>query len=161
MDKKLILPICIIYKYIYIYFFWLRVGGARPRGALWASRHWIKIFIIFPIMEVIRPSYLSIREEEHHVLALHARHLVEPPQVLVEAVVVVSSAQFDLEAAVAAHVGRQASERLLAGTAHPDQQGVASLLANHTGNPRRSEEVVVCRQKVGMLCSVYCKDIYR
>ena len=51
--------------------------------------------------------YLCVSEEEHHVLALHPSHLEQSSQVFMEAVVVVSSAQFYLEAAHAAHVGRQ------------------------------------------------------
>lgn len=87
----------------------------------------------------ILTSYLSIRKEEHHVIALHTSHFVEPPQVLVEAVVVVASTQLDLKTAVATHVGRQAGERLLTTAAYPHQQGIAPLLANHSGNPRERD----------------------
>lgn len=52
-----------------------------------------------------------------------------------ETIIVVASTQLNLEAAVAAHVGGQAGERLLAAASHPHQQGVASLLANHPGDP--------------------------
>lgn len=50
-------------------------------------------------------SHLSIREEEHHIFVLNTSHLVESPQVLMEAVIVVTSTEFDFKAAVAAHVG--------------------------------------------------------
>lgn len=79
--------------------------------------------------------HLCVGEEEDHVLSLHAGHLVQFAQVLVEAVVVVAAAEFDLEAAVAAHVGSQSGERLLTSAAHANQQGIATLLANHAGNP--------------------------
>lgn len=65
-------------------------------------------------------SHLSIRKEKHHVFALHTSHPVKFPQVLMEAVVVVTSTQFDLKAAVPTHMGCQPSERLLACTSHPD-----------------------------------------
>lgn len=64
--------------------------------------------------------YLSVSEEEHHVLSLDAGHLVEFTQVVVETVVVVAAAELDLEAAVAAHVRAQSRERLLPCPAHTD-----------------------------------------
>lgn len=64
------------------------------------------------------PSYLSIRKEEHHIFSLHTSHLVESSQVLMKAVIVVASAQFNLEAPVSTHVGCQPSEWLFACTSH-------------------------------------------
>ena len=81
------------------------------------------------------PPHLGVREEEHHVSLLHARHLAEAAQVLVEAVVAVAAAQLDLEAGVATYVRGQPGQRLLARAAHAHQQGVAPLLADHTGYP--------------------------
>lgn len=84
------------------------------------------------------PLYLSICEEEDHVFSLDPGHLVELSQVFVEAVVVVASAQLDLEAVVATHVGRQPGQRLLPCPSHTHQQGVAPLLADHAGYPRKT-----------------------
>lgn len=80
-------------------------------------------------------AYLSVGEEEHHVFALHPSHLIEPAQIFVETVIVVTSTQLDLEAAVGAHVGGKACEGLLAAASYTHQQGVAPLLADHPGDP--------------------------
>lgn len=88
-------------------------------------------------------SYLSICEEKHHIFAFYASHFIEPPEVLMEAVIVVASAQFDLKAAVPTHVGCQPSEGLLTCASHPHKQGISSLLANHTSNPTNKEETAI------------------
>lgn len=91
--------------------------------------------------------YLSVREEENHVLALDASHLVQFSQVVVETVVVVAATELDLEAAVAAHVGSQSCERLLPCPAHADQEGIAALLPNHAGDSGRKTPQTVKRLK--------------
>lgn len=80
--------------------------------------------------------YLSVSEEENHVLALNASQLVQFTQIFVETVVVVAAAELNLEAAVAAHVRGQSRERLLPCPAHTDQKGVATFLPNHAGDSK-------------------------
>lgn len=64
-----------------------------------------------------------------------------------EAVVVVATAELDLKAVVAAYVGSQSGERLLACATHTNQQGIATLLANHTSNPIGKDKTKKNRKK--------------
>lgn len=86
--------------------------------------------------------YLSVSEEENHVLALNAGHLVQFTQIVVETDVAVAAAELDLEAAVAAHVSGQSRERLLPCPAHTHQQGVSTLLPDHACDSKKN--IVKC-----------------
>ena len=52
-------------------------------------------------------TYLSVCEEEDGVRVLHSCNVVQRLEILVEGRVVVATTQLDLEALVAANVGRQ------------------------------------------------------
>lgn len=89
-------------------------------------------------------SHLGVREEEHRVLVLHSRHLVQLLEVLVEGRVVVAPAELYLETLVPTHVGSQPGQALLARASHAHQEGVAPRLTNHAsysvGGKRRVGE---------------------
>ena len=89
-------------------------------------------------------SHLGVREEEHRVLVLHSRHLVQLLEVLMEGRVVVAPAELYLETLVPTHVGGQPGQALLARASHAHQEGVAPRLTNHAsysvGGKRMGEE---------------------
>ena len=94
--------------------------------------------------------HLGISEEEHRVLVLHSRHLVQLLEVFVEGCVVVAPADLYLETLVPTHVGGQPGQALLARAPHAHQKGIAPRLTDHAcysvGCSAKKDIVVQCKR---------------
>ena len=90
--------------------------------------------------------HLCIREQEDSVEVLHSGHLIKLLQIIVERVVVIATAQLNLETPVGADVCRESCQGLLTGTTHADQQCVTTLLTNDSHNPVQNKTIVGFRK---------------
>ena len=79
--------------------------------------------------------YLGVGEEEDHILVIHTSQFVQLPQVFMKAVIIISSAQFNLQTSVTTYVSCKSCKRLFSSASYSNEQRIASFLTNHAGNP--------------------------
>ena len=91
---------------------------------------------VVDVLQELLHDNLRVGEQEHRILVLHARLLVQDLQVVVERLVVVAAAQLNLEALVATDVTGQPGQRLLASAANTDKQGIAPVLSDDAADAR-------------------------
>lgn len=83
--------------------------------------------------------YLGVCEEENHIPIIYASQFVQLPQVIMKTIIIISSVQFNLQTFVTAYVSCKSWKRLLSSASNSNEQGIASFLTNHAGNPAGSK----------------------